>query len=155
MFKLKRFLKRAVALLFPRKWLFLDDVRNPPRRLNRIFDVVRNYEEFVEYIETYGVPELISFDHDLHLEHTVYFFDNGGFVNPPDPRYVIFVNKTGYDCAVWLLDYCDRTGKDLKQVVVHSHNPFGQRNIFNLICNYQNIRYNNINCRILKWDNLE
>jgi hypothetical protein len=133
----------------------VDDNRQPPLHLSRIFDTVKNYEEFVEYIESYGIPELISLDHDLHLEHTNYFFDNGGFLETPDPLYANFKFKTGYDCAKYLIDYCNKTGKNLNTIIVHSQNPKGQINIYNLVTNYQIERYNKINCRIMSWKNLD
>ena len=117
--ELKRIFKRLKRFFETDRWLFLDDTREPPIHLKRIFYIVRDYDDFVEYIETYGIPEIISFDHDLNLEHTNFFFENGGFRNPPDPRYEIFKFKTGYDCALWLIDYCKRNNKELKKVFVH------------------------------------
>lgn len=152
---LKKIRNLIKKYLLPRRWLFVDDNRQPPLYLNRVFDVVKNYDEFVEYIETFGVPEVISFDHDLHMEHTLYFFENGGFREPPDPNNAIFTNKTGYDCAKWLLEYCDANNLNLKNIIVHSRNPLGQRNIYNLICNYQMKKYDKINCRIMSWKNLK
>ena len=32
------------------------------------FDIVRTYQDFVEYINRNGLPELISFDNDLGLD---------------------------------------------------------------------------------------
>jgi hypothetical protein len=95
----KRLFKRFIRIFQSERWLFLDDTRRPPLYLSELFDVVRTYDEFVEYIETYGIPEVISLDHDLNMEHTNFFFENGGFRNPPDPKYEIFKFKTGYDCA--------------------------------------------------------
>lgn len=152
-------LKKAKTLIkkyiLPRRWLFVDDNRNPPVHLSRIFDTVRSYDEFVDYIQTYGVPELISLDHDLHLEHTNYFFDNGGFLESPDPQYGNFKFKTGYDCAKWLIEYCDKTGKKLNMVTIHSQNPKGKNNIYELITNYQLEKYNKKNCTIMTWKNLD
>ena len=148
---IKRFFKRLIRIFETDRWLFLDDTREPPIHLKKIFYIVRDYDDFVEYIETYGIPEIISFDHDLNLEHTNFFFENGGFRNPPDPRYENFKFKTGYDCALWLIDYCKRNNKELKKVFVHSHNLMGQRNIYNLICNFQKKEYGKINCKIVKW----
>ncbi len=57
--------------------LFLDDIRIPkdaitliPSSFNKFYwendwDVVRNYDEFIQYLEVNGAPEFISFDHDL------------------------------------------------------------------------------------------
>ena len=147
----KRLFKRFIRIFQGERWLFLDDTRRPPLYLNELFDVVRSYDEFVDYIETYGIPEVISLDHDLNMEHTNFFFENGGFRNPPDPKYEIFKFKTGYDCALWLVDYCRENDKVLKKVLVHSHNPMGQRNIYNVICNFQKKEYGKINCKIIRW----
>jgi hypothetical protein len=46
--------------------LYLDDERTP---FDSRIDVVRNFDGFVAYITTKGVPDLISFDHDLSSEH--------------------------------------------------------------------------------------
>ena len=78
--------------------LFLDDVRPAP---DDSWTIVRSYDDFVAYISRYGVPDLISFDHDLGA------------------------GKSGYDCAKWLMEngYC------LKMWRVHSMNPVGRDNI--------------------------
>jgi hypothetical protein len=148
---IKIIFKKIRNKIFGKRWLFLDDIREPPFHLRRVFDVVRSYEEFVEYIECFGIPEVISFDHDLDPEHTMFFYENGGFRNPPDPRYELFKKKTGYDCALWLIQYCDTHGKDMKKILIHSHNPVGQKNIYNVICNYQKKRYCKINCELIRW----
>jgi len=56
--------------------LFLDDVRMPGdaswiRLPSARYDIVRSYDEFVEFIQERGVPEFVSFDHDLADEHYV------------------------------------------------------------------------------------
>ena len=57
--------------------LFLDDIRVPkdaiglvPSNMNQFYwennwVVVKNYDEFRNYIEKNGLPDFISFDHDL------------------------------------------------------------------------------------------
>lgn len=151
----RRLFKRFLRSFQSERWLFLDDTRRPPLHLGRIFQVVRSYDEFVDYIETYGIPEVISLDHDLHQEHSSFFWDNGGFRNPPDPKYEIFKFKTGYDCALWLIEYSKNKNIELKRVFVHSHNPMGQRNIYNVICNYQKKQYGKTNCKIIRWRHQE
>ena len=56
-----------------KRYLFLDDVRQVmdtfhytkhPVYTEDNWDVVRNYNEFCNYIQDNGVPALISFDHD-------------------------------------------------------------------------------------------
>lgn len=99
--------------------LFLDDVRQPP---DHTWDVVRSYDDFVYYIETQGVPDVISFDHDLAFEHYPFAEDN------PEPKkipYDRYTEKTGYDCAKWLVE----NGYEIKRWMVHSMNPVGAQNI--------------------------
>lgn len=90
------------------KQLYLDDIRIPEDPEN--WDIVRSYEEFVEYIFANGIPDFISFDHDLGTE------------------------KTGYDCAKFLGDYImdtmpEGTRHDFILTTVHSQNPVGKDNI--------------------------
>lgn len=42
--------------------LFIDDIRIPPDDLWRI---VRSSDEAIDFVKTYGIPHMISFDHDL------------------------------------------------------------------------------------------
>ena len=61
--------------------LFLDDIRIPKDAINLVpssfnkfywendWDIVKNYDEFVQYIEVNGVPKFVSFDHDLSDFH--------------------------------------------------------------------------------------
>jgi|688.fasta_scaffold192121_5 hypothetical protein len=116
------------------KKLYLDDVRTPK---TEGWDIVRSYDEFVNYIETNGIPDEVSFDHDLSREHTKYYFDNGGHSNPPDPLGVEFNEKTGYDSAKWLCEYCWTNGIPLPKWNVHSANPVGRDNIIHLLKNYE------------------
>ncbi len=85
--------------------LYLDDdnvYRHPP---DDSWDRAYTYEEFVAYIEKNGMPEEISFDHDLGLD------------------------KSGKDCANWLIDYCIDNNVSLPKYTVHSANPVGGENI--------------------------
>ena len=58
--------------------LFLDDIRKPldaeAYTHNLIYRqipwyIVRNYEQFTQTIKENGIPQVISFDHDLADEH--------------------------------------------------------------------------------------
>jgi len=58
------------------KILWLDDLRNPFLNLEErvpkeegIIEWVLNYQEFTEWITKFGLPDIISFDHDLAIEH--------------------------------------------------------------------------------------
>jgi hypothetical protein len=99
--------------------LFLDDVRAPN---TPGWDVVRSYDAFEQYIEANGVPELISFDHDLSPAH----YAN---MQPSQESYEGFAEKTGYDCAKLLV----ALGKFPDRAIVHSWNPGGSRNIANAL----------------------
>jgi len=121
--------------------LYLDDHRIPEQSYDRTkrkvyledWVVVRNYKEFVDVVSAAGLPSVVSFDHDLHEEHMLYFFENGGHKNPPNPLNANFKEKTGYDCALWLIEYCEKHNLKLPECMVHSVNPIGSNNIANLI----------------------
>lgn len=90
--------------------LFIDDERFPPND-GREWVIVRSSNEAVECIRTRGIPDFISYDHDL-----------GG-------------DDTSMRFITWMIDaYLD--GKiDTFPVnyTVHSQNPVGARNIAQLL----------------------
>ena len=103
--------------------LFLDDSRNAP---DFTWDVVRSYAQFVAWIEIHGVPDIISFDHDLGQEHYDVFQNTPhASTDEAQEHYNKFTEKTGYDCAKWLV----QNHKLPKQYLVHSKNPVGAANI--------------------------
>ena len=125
-----------------RKYIFLDDERYPIdvtwiKLPDYKWDIIRNYPEFVKYIQTHGVPEFLSLDHDLGSEHYGNFSMNesGYFID-----YSKFSEKTGYDCAKFLVDECIRLDKDVPDYVVHSMNPIGKQNIISYLESYKNAR---------------
>src|ERR1035437_4381644 len=120
------------------KYLFLDDYREPSdcakymyrkgvdcRIYHENWSIVRSYLEFVKWIETNGLPDFISFDHDLadveELKEEL----------PKEQWFNSETNKeyTGMDCAKWLVNYCLDNGKSLPNYAVHSSNPAGVKNI--------------------------
>lgn len=116
------------------KKLFLDDFRNPKDAFTLViphlkifweddWDIVRNYDEFVSWIEANGLPDFISFDHDLADEH----YED--VMNNPKLDYSQYREKTGLDCAKWLVDWCVDNKLSLPDYAVHSANPAGRRNI--------------------------
>jgi len=140
------------------KWLFLDDIREPyldPKYVARLgkktfnfvsayhytffepfkteeWFVVRSHKEFIEYIEKNGAENLfVAFDHDLGDEH--YPVTN----NIKIIDYDKFKEKTGYDSAKWLCDYCQENGVKFPEYIVHSWNPVGKKNIETYIENYK------------------
>lgn len=125
--------------------LFLDDVRIPSRVTwvklpPRDWVVVRNYNEFVECIERYGVPTECAFDHDLCSEH-YNEFTAAHDERLPDYgviRYNQFKEKTGYDAAKWLTNYCVDNGTPLPIYYIHTLNPVGYQNIQSEMERFQN-----------------
>jgi hypothetical protein len=92
-------------------YLFLDDTRTPPIAANWIYPVelrplyrlqewviVRSYIEFVFTLLQRGMPIYVSFDYDIEGD------------------------RSGYDCAVWLVDYCNKHSLALPQTIIHSKN---------------------------------
>jgi len=117
--------------------LFLDDVRMPkeafeymhiPIYTSEGWIIVRNYYAFVALVEGKGVPNIISFDHDLADEH----YKKQDFDYDAENS-----EKTGYHCAKWLIDYCMDNNKELPhEIIIHSMNPYGSRNIKSLFDTY-------------------
>ena len=111
------------------KKLFLDDLRTIEMvynvTLKSEFDIVRTYDEFVNYIEENGLPEFISFDNDLGL-------DEQGKLAPD-----------GLAAAKWLVY---ESGLDLQQLKfkVHSANPVAAEQIRGLLNNYIKFLNNNL-----------
>lgn len=103
------------------KKLFLDDIRSIDmvydKSMEKDFDIVRSYDEFIEYIKKNGLPPFISFDNDLGL-------DAKGEVAPD-----------GYAAAKWLVY---ESGLDLRnfKFKVHSANPIAAEQIKGLLNNY-------------------
>ncbi len=118
--------------------LYYDDVRTPVVNAAGCgnWNIVRNHQEFVDYILKNGIPDLISFDHDISDEHyedyLKYQYNGVNAINYSD-----FKEKTGLDTAKWLIEHCMDNNLELKQCAVHSMNPGGALNIQSLINNYK------------------
>lgn len=137
--------------------LFLDDYRQPENccgyahslgirpdlYITREWDVVENYKEFVDHITKNGLPKLISFDHDLSDEHyapiELYDEENEFKIKEWESKQS-YKEKTGYECAVWLIEYCMANNKKLPEFVVHSMNPVGRERIKNLLTDFYKIQ---------------
>ena len=98
--------------------VFIDDERTP---IGPGWDVIRNMADFVEFVEQFGFPDYISFDHDLGKDR-----------------------PTGYDIAKWVVDR-DLDGihhlPDKFSFYVHSQNPIGKKNIESLLNNYLKVKH--------------
>lgn len=125
------------------KKLFLDDVRFPKdaaylvtSHVGLFFQedwyIVRNYDEFVQWITKFGLPDFVSFDHDLADEHYQDLFSDENWSKPDAQTHFQYDNyreKTGLDCAKWIVDWCVDNKQKLPQYLVHSANPAGRKNI--------------------------
>lgn len=104
--------------------IFLDDVRFPK---SEGWAIVRNYDEFVFHIKLHGLPDEISFDHDLGKDEELANISLGMFKR--HARALKKEIKSGYDCAKFLGEYCIDNGLPLPLWNVHSANPVGKENI--------------------------
>ncbi|MFY9075957.1 hypothetical protein CRU99_13530 [Malaciobacter mytili] len=102
--------------------LYLDDLRPLP---DNSYILVRSYEEATKFVNKYGIPSFISFDHDLGVDKNEKLL------------------PTGYDFAKWLVEM------DMDKIYlfpenfsfkVHSANPVGKINIETYLNNYLNKR---------------
>lgn len=113
------------------KRLFLDDLRMPIDCISYMhlrtahyelykeeWIIVRNYSDFIFWIEKNGLPDLISFDHDLGDEYEGH--------------------PSGMECAKWLVEYCLDNQLKLPGWLVHSANPAGTENIKGLLTSFEN-----------------
>lgn len=136
-----------------KKLLWLDDLRNPyidlegkVPKIGINVEWVLNYEQFVQWIEKFGLPYAISFDHDLADEHYTpeYFWnDYEESKKFQDWKGETYKEKTGMHCANWLVNYCLDNKLKLPVFYVHSANPVGADNIKGLLENY--IKYVELN----------
>ena len=96
--------------------LWLDDIRDPKNFINVDYDVVwvKTYDDFVKTV-TEKMPLIVSFDHDLGTD------------------------KSGYDCAKWLINYCIEKNIAVPEYNIHSANPIGRANIDSLFKSYNKI----------------
>jgi hypothetical protein len=122
--------------------IYLDDVRTP---LDLDWIVVRNYDEFISKVTEIGLEniELISLDHDLGDTAMIEWRRNVYHNYTLD--YNNITEKTGMDCAKWLVDqWLD--GAPVVEVVVHSANAIGSANIMGYINNYKHVSKLPQNC---------
>ena len=122
--------------------IYLDDLRTP---VDKDWTVVRSYDEFVSTVMNIGLEniELISLDHDLgdtaiaEWHRNVYHNYNLDYNN--------ITEKTGMDCAKWLVEQW-MNGAPLLDVVIHSSNAIGSGNMMGYINNYRHVNRLPQNC---------
>ena len=107
--------------------IFFDDIRTVemvygPGREHE-FEVVRNVGAFKALIEKKGIPEYISFDHDLGLD------EDGN------------IAEDAYDAVKWMVYEKEYDLRDM-EFGVHSDNPVGASSITLLIRNWNKELHN-------------
>ena len=108
--------------------LFLDDERLPkdvtwvglPAVFESAWTLVRSYDMFVSCIRKLGVPRFVTFDHDL---------GDNAYAAAARGDEDFQGEKTGLDCARWLVDYCHDNDAPFPPFRVHSMNPSGAKRI--------------------------
>ena len=126
--------------------LFLDDIRVPedvfnytgnPIFLKEDWLIVRNYDEFVKTVKELGIPNIVTFDHDLADIH----YDVQDHVDEDYYDLCAAQNeKTGFHCAKWLIYHCLDNGLKLPpKVLIHSMNGVGAKNINSLFTTYEKV----------------
>lgn len=111
------------------KLLWLDDKRDPFTQswiedfspISKPYAVywVKSYDEFVDWIELNGLPMVVFFDHDLADQ--VVEGQN---------------EKTGYESAKWLVEYCLDSDMEPPIWRIQSDNPPGRDNINGIMMSY-------------------
>jgi hypothetical protein len=122
--------------------IYLDDVRTP---LDSDWIIVRNCDDFISKVKEIGLEniELISLDHDLGDTAMAEWHRNVYHNYTLD--YNNITEKTGMDCAKWLVDQW-LEGLPVVDVVVHSANAIGSANIMGYINNYRHVSRLPQNC---------
>ena len=124
------------------KLLWLDDIRDPHQDYWLVFspiprqDItevvwVKSYQEFTDWIKQNGLPDGICFDHDLGMDVAIKAREKG--MSKRKSRLLKQEEKTGHDCAKWLVEYCMDHDKSLPLYNIQSANPVGASNIDGLL----------------------
>lgn len=107
--------------------LFLDDERSPNQVVfkaqptSREWVIVKSFQQFVDAIKSRGIPEFVSFDHDLTEEH----YREGHSHGFKYFDYRAVESSTGVDCALYLVFACGMQKRQLPIWNVHSMNAYG------------------------------
>lgn len=109
--------------------IWLDDCRDPfapgaswikaYSPIGTDVDVIwyQTFDEFENHIEKYGLPDAICFDHDLEEDS--------------------YDDRTGYDAAKLVVDYCMNNNVKLPKWNVQSSNPVGANAIRGYLNNFE------------------
>lgn len=121
--------------------LFLDDERDP-YKVTWIelplgpWQIVRSYDEFVKLVSVRGIPEHVSYDHDLGPQAMAEITSTQG----RGFDYGNINEKTGLDCAKYLVELCIEAEIPHPAYTVHSMNPIGAESIASYIESYNKFK---------------
>jgi hypothetical protein len=117
--------------------LFLDDYRVPEKTFlpdgnvylldasrTRKWDweIVRSYKAFVDMIDKFGIPKMVSLDNDLTEEHMKAYH-----LAVQHDKYVWeHFNDTGIHCVLYLIEACKKAGVPFPPYYIHSANYFAR-----------------------------
>ena len=94
--------------------------------------IVRTYKDFVSTIEERGLPNVVSFDHDLTVEYIQHYYkvtEKTGVI-----EYGNLTPDSGYHCAKYFVQKCkELKPKKLPEVYVHSANKYGVEEILKVL----------------------
>jgi hypothetical protein len=124
--------------------LFLDDCRNVKDvkwiELPLVeWTIAKNYDDFTRIISSLGIPQRVSFDNDLADEHYQEYHRAIHAKSVPFGKfnYDGMKEKTGYECAKWLVHYCQERGIVFPEYYVHTQNTIAKEDIISLIESYK------------------
>lgn len=120
--------------------LFLDDIRSPAQVVwaklpeNVSWHISRSFKDFREALLLNGIPDFVAFDCDLAEEHYTWANRNEFLVKQYAGE---FQEKTGIDCAIFLIKQCKVGNRRPPEFVVHSMNVVGGGEITRLMIEAQ------------------
>lgn len=116
----------------------VENVKYLTKCKSKEFIIVNNICDFMIYIITKGIPNAISFSHDLVNNHNLLERHQWKIYPELVESGEIDVKEfgeTGYDIANWLIKYCSDNNIDLlcKIYVYDKNNQIGEQNIINIL----------------------
>ena len=109
-----------------------ESIKSDERHVFVVHDLQNDFDDYIQFIKTIeelGLDNIstISLDHDLGDSAMQEYFNN---VSPNFKLdYNNITEKTGLDCAKWLVKHCSENNLKLPYFLVHSANPVGRKNI--------------------------
>lgn len=127
------------------KRLFLDDWRIPRdcatymwqrktdcRDYHEDWTVARSFGQFARYIDSIGIPDLVSLDYDLaDVEELKESLGIEEWFSLAENR-----EYNGTDCLAHLISRCRKEGKPLPKIYIHSANPDGSDEMKKMISEF-------------------